>query len=107
MLDPWNGSGTTTYSATSLGLNVIGIDLNPVMIIVARARLLPPSEADHLLPLAATILAHARSRPLNLPADDALRDWFDPETAAFIRGLEQNIRRSLVGSMTWSPDEVQ
>jgi DNA modification methylase len=50
VLDPWNGSGTTTYIATSLGLDSIGIDLNPVMIIVARARLLPPSEADHLPP---------------------------------------------------------
>ncbi|MGO6718525.1 DNA methyltransferase [Rhizobium ruizarguesonis] len=106
VLDPWNGSGTTTYTATSLGLNAIGIDLNPVMIIVARARLLPPSEADHLRPLAATILSHARSTPLKLSPDDALRGWFDPETAAFIRGIEQNIRRSLVGSMTRSPDGV-
>lgn len=57
VLDPWNGSGTTTYTATSLGLNAIGIDLNPVMIIVARTRLLPPSESDHLRPLAATISA--------------------------------------------------
>lgn len=106
VLDPWNGSGTTTYTATSLGLNAIGIDLNPVMVVVARARLLPPSEADHLRPLAATILAHARSAPPKLSPDDALRGWFDPETAAFIRGIEQNIRRSLVGSMTRSPDGV-
>lgn len=54
VLDPWNGSGTTTYTATSLGLNAIGIDLNPVMIIVARAHLLPPSESDHLRPLPLT-----------------------------------------------------
>ncbi|MGE5501166.1 MAG: DNA methyltransferase [Ignavibacteriales bacterium] len=106
VLDPWNGSGTTTYTATSLGLNSIGIDLNPVMIIVARARLLPPSEADHLRPLAATILAHARSAPPTLRPDDALLGWFDPATAAFVRGIEQNIRRSLVGSMTKSPDGV-
>jgi len=105
VLDPWNGSGTTTYTATSLGLNSIGIDLNPVMIIVARARLLPASEADHLRPLAATILAHARSSPA-LRSDDALLSWFDPQTAQFIRGIEQNIRRSLVGNMTKSPDEV-
>lgn len=106
VLDPWNGSGTTTYTATSLGLNSIGIDLNPVMIIVARARLLPPSEADHLRPLAATILSHAHSAPPTLHPDDALLGWFDPATAKFIRGIEQNIRRSLVGSMTKSPDGV-
>lgn len=106
VLDPWNGSGTTTYTATSLGLNSIGIDLNPVMIIVARARLLPPSEADHLPPLAATILSHACSAPTMLQPDDALLGWFDPATAVFVRGIEQNIRRSLVGSMTKSPDGV-
>ena len=106
VLDPWNGSGTTTYTAASLGLNSIGIDLNPVMIIVARARLLPPSEADHLRPLAATILSHAHSATPTLKSDDALLGWFDPETAAFVRGIEQNIRRSLVGSMTKSPDGV-
>ncbi len=106
VLDPWNGSGTTTYTASTLGLNSIGIDLNPVMIIVARARLLPPSEADHLRPLAATILSHAHSAPPTLRPDDALLRWFDPTTAAFVRGIEQNIRRSLVGSMTKSPDGV-
>src|SRR3954462_1336305 len=106
ILDPWNGSGTTTYAASALGHSSIGIDLNPVMIIVARARLLPPSEADHLQPLAATILSHARSTPPTLAPNDALLGWFEPETATFIRGIEQNIRRSLVGSMTKSPDRI-
>lgn len=106
VLDPWNGSGTTTYTASALGLSSIGIDLNPVMIVVARARLLPPSEADHLRPLAATILSHARAEPPALAPDDPLQGWFDLATASFIRGLEQNIRRSLVGSMTKSPDGV-
>ena len=106
VLDPWNGSGTTTNTASALGLSSIGIDLNPVMIVVARARLLPPSEADHLRPLAATILSHTRAQPPTLALDDPLRGWFDLATASFIRGLEQNIRRSLVGSMTKSPDGV-
>jgi DNA modification methylase len=38
ILDPWNGSGTTTAVAQSMGFNSIGIDLNPVMIAVAKAR---------------------------------------------------------------------
>ncbi|MBB3643733.1 DNA methyltransferase [Variovorax atrisoli] len=106
ILDPWNGSGTTTYAASGLGLTSIGLDLNPVMIIVARARLLPPSEADHLLPLAATILSHARAASPTLDPSDTLLDWFKPTTAAFIRGIEWNLRRSLVGSRTKSPDSV-
>ena len=103
VLDPWNGSGTTTYAASQLGLKSIGIDLNPVMIIVARARLLPPSEADHLRPLAATILSHLRASPVTLAADDPLLSWFQPSAARVVRSIEQNIRRTLVGSMTKSP----
>lgn len=106
ILDPWNGSGTTTYTASMLGYKACGIDLNPVMIIVARARLLPYSEADHLRPLAATILSHAHSSPPTIASDDPLLNWFEPEAASFVRGIEQNIRRSLVGSMTKSPDGV-
>ena len=37
ILDPWNGSGTTTYAASQLGYTSRGLDLNPVMNIVARA----------------------------------------------------------------------
>lgn len=106
VLDPWNGSGTTTYTASALGLSSIGIDLNPVMIVIARARLLPPSEADHLRPLAATIVSYSRAQPPTLAPDDPLLGWFDLAAASFIRGIEQNIRRSLVGSMTKSPDGV-
>ncbi|MER9291498.1 site-specific DNA-methyltransferase [Mesorhizobium sp. M0510] len=106
VLDPWNGSGTTTYAASQLGLRSIGVDLNPVMIIVARARLLGPSEADHLRPLAATILSHARSAPPAHSPDDPLLGWFQPAAAILIRGIEQNIRRSLVGNMTKSPDGI-
>lgn len=106
VLDPWNGSGTTTYAASQLGLKSIGIDLNPVMIIVARARLLPPSEADHLRPLAATILSQLRNTPLVIPTDDPLLSWFQPDAAKLVRGIERNIRRSLVGGMTRSPDGI-
>jgi SAM-dependent methyltransferase len=106
VLDPWNGSGTTTYAASQLGLKSIGVDLNPVMIIVARARLLPPSEADHLRPLAAAILSHLRSSAVTISDDDPLLLWFQPDAARLVRGIEQNIRRTLVGGMTKSPDGI-
>jgi hypothetical protein len=38
VLDPWNGSGTTTLAANSLGLRSIGVDRNPVANTVARLR---------------------------------------------------------------------
>ena len=39
--DPWNGSGTTTYVASTLGVSSIGFDLNPVMVIVAKSAASP------------------------------------------------------------------
>jgi len=39
VLDPWNGSGTTTAVAKQGGLTSIGIDINPALAVVARARL--------------------------------------------------------------------
>jgi hypothetical protein len=103
VLDPWNGSGTTTYAAAQLGFTPRGFDLNPVMVVVARARLLASSEADALRPLAATIISHLRAAPKPLE-EDALNTWFAPRTAAVIRALEEEIRRTVVGELTLQPE---
>jgi hypothetical protein len=72
VLDPWNGSGTTTFSAAHLGLSAQGFDLNPVMVIIARARLLAASEADSLSPLARDTLKGLRADGRVLADDDPL-----------------------------------
>lgn len=100
VLDPWNGSGTTTYVASSLGVNSIGLDLNPVMVLVARARLLPSSEADSITPLACEIVASARSMVETLSPADPLGIWFGDRTAATLRSIERSICRHLLGSLT-------
>lgn len=97
VLDPWNGSGTTTLTASRLGLAACGLDLNPVMVVVARARLLPPSEADHLKPLAAAVVSHAGDTTTAVRDDDPLLAWFEPATAAEVRALERSIGRTLLG----------
>ncbi|MBN2970663.1 site-specific DNA-methyltransferase [Roseomonas aeriglobus] len=98
--DPWNGSGTTTYAASSLGLNAVGGDINAVMLIVARARLLPVSEADSLVPVASRVIeAAARSR-VKARQDDPLALWFDAPTTARLRALDHAIRSHLVSSDT-------
>src|SRR5215831_14118342 len=40
VLDPWNGSGTTTTTAHELGVRSTGLDINPVMVVVAMVKLL-------------------------------------------------------------------
>jgi hypothetical protein len=105
--DPWNGSGTTTYSASQLGLVSLGFDLNPVMIIIARARLLASSEADAVIPVAHAITSRLRGDPRGLSAQDPLLNWFTPATAATLRNLERRIRRELVGERTLTPQGVR
>jgi hypothetical protein len=107
VLDPWNGSGTTTYTASLLGLRSSGFDLNPVMIIVARARLLPPPEADKIEPLAREIvrLALLDNTPNN--DDEPLSWWFAGNTSTSIRAIERSLRNQLVREMTLTPTGIE
>lgn len=106
VLDPWNGSGTTTYAASRLGLTSIGCDLNPVMLVVARARLLDPAEADHIEPLVEKVIERSRARSAETRRLDPLATWFETETAFVIRSIEVAIREYLVGKMTRGDSEV-
>jgi DNA modification methylase len=40
VIDPRNGSGTTTHVADQLGHTALGFDLNPIAALVARAHLI-------------------------------------------------------------------
>lgn len=107
ILDPWNGSGTTTFAASSLKLDAIGVDINPVMAIVARARTLPSSEGDALVPLGRELLEKADRYGGSEHAADALHSWFGPLTVGWIRRLERAISTTLVSDNTRSAGEIQ
>ncbi|HDR9152793.1 TPA: hypothetical protein QDA88_005201 [Burkholderia vietnamiensis] len=100
ILDPWNGSGTTTQTASDLGHRAIGIDLNPAMVVVAKARLLSPLDYPSLPPIAKSLLDQTAkacvtttdSRP------DPLENWLSPSSAASIRSLEHEINRMLISN---------
>lgn len=102
VLDPWNGSGTTTYSAARMNLAAIGIDVNPAMVIVARARLLPHSEADTLRPLGSRVVREAGHTPGAIEGDPLLV-WFSDRTASYLRAIEASIRGHLLGALTLTP----
>jgi DNA modification methylase len=104
VFDPWNGSGTTTYTASELGMKAVGFDINPVMVVVARARLLPVSEADSIEPLAQGIVRAARPNVGRISGEEPLCAWFTVETAASIRSLERSIAKRLLGRMTLTTD---
>jgi hypothetical protein len=106
VLDPWNGTGTTTYAAAEAGIAGIGLDLNPVMVVVAKARLLSPAAVDGLVPLTSKIIKLTTSRDSPLEAEDPLLQWFVEHPAHAIRKLQQAITRlflsdnSSVGEVT-------
>ncbi len=95
-MDDWNGSGTTTAVANSLGYGVYGCDLNPVMVVVAKARLLSRREHSSLEPLSAEIIQKARDSEVAPAKDDPLQAWLCPASANGIRKLERAIQLLLL-----------
>lgn len=95
ILDPWNGGGTTTWAARSLGFKSIGFDLNPVMVIAAKARAMGIGNKSSIIPIATDILAKATLRTTST-ANDPLTTWFVPRSAAPFRSLERSIQQLLV-----------
>jgi len=97
-MDPWNGSGTTTSSAALNGCKAVGFDLNPVMAVVAKARLLPQHEVASIAPLLADILKKAALARGGPDVKDPLQIWFAPDAAIAVRRIEQAIYRLLVST---------
>src|SRR4029077_6844029 len=97
VLDPWNGSGTTTEVAAQQGFDIYGFDLNPVMVIVAKARTLQPDVGTSLRSLFAEILLRAETIEAQLQ-DDPLLNWFSEDSARSIRQIEMATQIVLIDS---------
>ena len=98
ILDPWNGSGTTTTTAHEHGIDSTGIDINPVMVVVAKAKLLSPGVGDSLLPLAEEIIAVGAQIKERVLTTDPLLEWFAPSGALPVRQLAGAISKILVST---------
>lgn len=96
-LDPWNGTGTTTVIAANERVNAIGFDINPALVVIARARLLGAGVWASIQPLGSDVVAH--TAPVYWP-EEPFDFWFSRETSAWLRGLQQSVHRLLVDSNT-------
>jgi len=97
ILDPWNGSGTTTQIAYEMGYTAYGYDINPVMFIIAKARQLDVGVKNSLNAINNDILAKAkRNKTFEYTNNDPLQAWFDTATVSTIRNIEHCIRKLLV-----------
>lgn len=95
ILDPWNGSGTTTTTAYRMGANAIGCDINPVMVVAAKSALLDPGTAPSIVPLSEEII-HAASLLQYSLHNDPLCTWYAPSSASQLRLLHRAIWKVLV-----------
>jgi hypothetical protein len=97
VLDPWNGAGTTTQVANDLGYGCIGFDLNPAMVLVAKARLLDQRHIPDLRHVLTKVLQTARSyRTRRYQLNDPLELWLTAETVLAVRHIERAIRQTFV-----------
>jgi hypothetical protein len=76
ILDPWNGSGTTTLASHALGIRSLGIDLNPAANVIAHGRLAGRSELSEGLPMPQSIAPSV---------DDPLEQWLSSQLSARVR----------------------
>lgn len=100
VLDPFAGCGTTVIEASLLGIRGLGVDANPLAVLVAQTklRLLWADQArvrNGLDQIARTAAARSDHGQLN---DEYLIDWFPPANYAFLR--------SAVAAIEAHPDEL-
>ena len=87
ILDPWNGTGTTTLCCFMLGIECIGIDLNPVMNVVAGAKCFQPTK-EFSEKFERALVANRKKCSY---VKDPLNVWFTEDTVSVIRSIQQSI----------------
>ena len=93
VLDPFAGCGTTLLEASMLGLRGVGLDLNPMAVLVANTKLeLLQIGADQLR--RELVFLEARSSNVELADERYLAKWFPPENFSFLRDVLSALRHS-------------
>lgn len=88
ILDPWNGAGTTTLMSSVNGFHSKGVDLNPVMKIIATAKQATKGDIEFVKSRLNEINANIRVSTRN---EDPLSVWFDAKSIEPIRKIEKCI----------------
>ena len=95
VLDPMSGSGTVLAVAKANGHHAIGIDIDPLAVLLARVWT-RPTDPDCVRDKAAEVLGRAKTRFQNLKLARAYPHKSDEETQAFIRyWFDDHARRQL------------
>lgn len=99
IMDPWNGSGTTTQVSFEEGYRVYGYDLNPAMIVIAKARHADGQLVTNLSKYLSKITSCIQQLYNdNCETNDPLELWLKPSSARYFRSIEHSIRINFVSS---------
>lgn len=104
VLDPMSGSGTVPAVARAMGHRAIGMDTDPLAVLMAKVRVTPIDSAA-LSALAAKVLAIARRRRA-LPAAESFPRECDEETREFIEFWFDSHARSQLCSLSLAIEGV-
>ena len=83
VLDPMVGSGVVPAIAGSVGHRAVGVDVDPLAVLISKVWN-RPLEREVFEELAAAVLAEGRARFDSVPDDAAFPDGADPETTRFV-----------------------
>lgn len=96
VLDPWVGTGTTCAVAADHGHATTGVDINPALVTIAKARMLRSDVRESMEALTEQIIKRANRSRRHIAVTDPLLNWFAPSAATSLRALERSIFRVLV-----------
>lgn len=103
VLDPYCGSGTSLVEAQRLGRRAIGLDMNPVSVLISRGKLIPVRHARIRTVLRAHLSRFLDQRfasngivlseAVEVPPTVQLEKWYHPDTAAELREIWSYLSR--------------
>lgn len=96
VLDPWNGSGTTTRAAIELGHIAYGVDINPVATLTAAAKSANAQDALHVHGLVQHLAKE--SVDVRVSSDDPLLTWLPKAAVKRFRAIQNGILKELSSS---------
>ena len=105
VLDPMAGSGTVLAIARSRGHHAIGVDIDPLAVLIARVWT-TPLDSNVLREQAVEVLSHARKVFVSLRTRDAYPQNSDEETRRFVRYWFDDYARRQLASLGIAISEV-
>ena len=90
VLDPWNGTGTTTLCSYNLDIESYGVDINPVMVVIAKAKVYHPSD-EFENSVEDLLNSLDEDNGIEINKGDPLLHWFEEDTVNVIRYVENEL----------------